>query len=234
MRISLELHKIARRDCMKIYKLPYRVYYDYLRKRAHEPSGTVMLNPCYPDPGYPIEGILKVSKDDFIINKETMKPGAEPYCYENLKPEYQDVVDRISTRWSPWLKLNSCFDKEWEKYFLKLLNGYDFESFSCFDFFGGALAEADEQYGCVTAAEVEILKNIYTRMKEQYLANPESYNLTEPIYREEYAYLFYDEPFVLKLTPEEAKAQIEMYHSMNMLMSEVETEAFYRLHGVEV
>lgn len=235
MRISLELHKIAKRDGFHVYKLPYRVYYDYLRKRANEPSDKLMLNPCYPDPGYPIEGILKVSKDDFIISKEDMatKKGADLYCYENLNPECQEIVNRIKKRWSPWERLEALFSAEWEQTFLHLLNGYDFNSFSCFDFFGGSLTEANDQYDCVTTAEIEIMRHIYTRHKEKYLENPEKYKPNEPLNREEYSYLFYDEPFVLKLTPDEAKAKLEMYHSMNMLMSEVESEAFCRLHGVD-
>ena len=44
--ISWELHKQAKKEAFEIYKLPYRVYYNYLRKRAFEPSDKMLLNPC--------------------------------------------------------------------------------------------------------------------------------------------------------------------------------------------
>lgn len=232
MRISLELHKIAKRDGFRVYGLPYRIYYDYLRKRAKEPSNKLMLNPCYPDPGYPIEGIITVSKDDFEIPNEKMeKGGADLYTYDYLKPEVQEVVYRIMKRFSPWANKENINKAEWKKTFLHLFTGYDFKEFTCFDHFGMSLTEANECYG-VIEPQIDIFNDMCQLRQDEYLRNPEKYKHTEPIYREEYSYLFYEEPFALKLTRDEAQGTIDMYANMNMPMSDVEIEAFLKLHGV--
>jgi hypothetical protein len=236
MRISLELHKLAKKDAFKVYALPYRAYYDYLRKRAKEPSNTLMINPCYPEPGYPIDGIIRVTKSDFEIPKEAIEssPGEDLYIYNYLKPEIKAQVDAIINRFSPWHNATT-FSPEWKKIFLKFIKDYDFDTFTCFDFFGATIGEInDPEIGLVDESQIEVCKAVYKRLADEYKENPERYEYQEPIYHEEYGYLYQDTPFTMLMSKDEALAQIELYNNMNMPMSSEEQAAYLKLHGVEL
>ena len=234
MRISLELHKQAKKEAYKIYKLPYRVYYDYLRKRAFAPTNRLMLNPCYPEPGYPIDGIIQVLENDFEIPQELLNGSRDNlYVYQYLKPEIKTQVDAIKRRFCSW-DSPDVFNEKWKSIFLKYLNGYDIESFSCFDFFGATLNELDDpELGLIDESQIEMIRAVYLRLQGEYMENPSKYEYKEPYDAEEYSYLYTDCPFALKFSKEEALAKIDMYKRMNMPMSEVEQEAFFKMHGVE-
>lgn len=229
--ISWELHKQAKKEAFEIYKLPYRVYYNYLRKRAFEPSDKMLLNPCYPEPGYPIDGVLKVIKEDFELSEEILKGNREDiFTYEHLKPEVKEQVDKIRAHYCTWHN-EDIYGPEWKKIYLKFLKGYDFEAFNCFDFYG--VPAWDLNALDVTNDDIEMLKNIFVRLKAEYDKSPEAYDYKEPLDCEEYYYLYTDKPFALKLTKEEAAGKVDMYKQMNMPMSEAEQEAYFKLHDVE-
>lgn len=228
--MCFELHKIAKRDCNK-YELPYRCYYNYLLDRAHHPSNKLMLNPCYPEPGYPIEWILKVDKNDFDIPKELIGSRTiDPYTYDNLKPEVKEQVNQIRYRFSTW----GAFDEKWHKIFGKYIANYDFESFTCFDFYGCTLGELNTDETSVTQDDIELLQRVYNRFATKYKENPNIYRVREPEYRPEFGYLYYDEPFVMKLTKDELQQKIDTYKAMNLPMSQDEIEALEKLYGVSL
>ena len=101
----------------------------------------------------------------------------------------------------------------------------------CFDFYG--VPAWDLNALDVTNDDIEMLKNIFVRLKAEYDKSPEAYDYKEPLGCEEYYYLYTDKPFALKLTKEEAAGKVDMYKQMNMPMSEAEQEAYFKLHDVE-
>lgn len=232
MRLALELHKLAKKDCYTKYHLPYRCYYEYLKNRANNPSNKLMLNPCWPSPGYPIDSVLKVDKNDFEIpeNESGSRPQEEVYCYENLKPETKELVNQIIERFTPW---TNPFDTTWQRYYCKFLQGFDFNSFNCFDFFGASPVELEPTMGIIDEPQIEITRRVYTRLQERYNTSIPLYEYEDPESCEEYLYLYHDEPFILVRTKADVDGEIEAAKMLNKPLTPSQIEALYKRYGVE-
>ena len=121
--IAYECHKKAKRAFQE-YGLPYRVYFDYLSERYHRNKDTVPINPCYPMPGYLIDSVIRVTKEDF----KTADQG-EVYSYDNLNEEKKFSVYMLIEQSRGW----KMFDDKWKNengILLKLrfkLAQYEFE-----------------------------------------------------------------------------------------------------------
>jgi len=234
MRLALELHKIAKREAFSVYSLPYRCYYDYLRNRAKNPSDRLMLNPCWPSPGYPIDKVIRVEKSEFVIpeNESGSRTLEDLFCYQNLKPEIREQVDLIRKRFCPWDD-GEIFNDTWKKYFLKYLQGYDFNTFGCFDFFGATPGELPPEYGLVDDSQITLLVTVYSRLQNEYSKDKDRYSYEEPADREEYHYLYQNEPFTLARTKEDIDNEIENAKLLNRPMSGAEIAALYKRYGIE-
>lgn len=232
-RLALELHKKAKREAFKIYHLPYRCYYDYLKSRADHPGNKLMLNPCWPNPGYPIDKVIIVNKEEFDISKELAngsRPFEEVYSYDHLKPEVKEQVELIRNRFCPWGEL---FSDTWKKYFLKFLNGYDFTKFTCFDFFGATLGEVDLDGEIIDESQIGLLQSVYERLQKEYKENPSKYNYEDPLSCEEYLYLYQDKPFTIEQTQDEVKEAIDRAKALNKPMSDEQAAVYMKRYGME-
>lgn len=231
-RLCLEIHKMAKRDAFSLYGLPYRCYYNYLRDRAKNPSNKIMINPCYPRPGYPVDSILRVSKKDFVIPDGASKGSrieSEIYTYDNLKPEIKEKVGLLKARFCPWTE---NYDTNWKRYFLKYLKGYDFDNFACFDFLGTSEGELQETE-FADQDQIELMKRVYKRLQDEYNELPSLYDFEDPDDCDEYHYLYQDKPFILERTKEEVNEEIERAKVMGKPLTPAEIAACYKMYGLE-
>lgn len=227
-KLCLELHKKAKREAFKLYYLPYRCYYDYLRNRAHNPSNKLMLNPCWPHPGYPVDKIIKVSQEEFEIQKDGNRSYEEMYCLDNLKPEVKEQVLKVKERFCPYGKI---FDEDWERYFLKFLKGYHFENFTCFDFFGATLGELDPELGVTDESQIILCQRMYECLQDKYNSNPSKYEYEDPEDHEEYLFLYQNMPFTIIKSNDEINEAITRAKALNKPMSEAEQEAYKKRYA---
>lgn len=233
MRISWECHKMAVRDCWKYYFIPYKVYFDYLRNRAYNPSNKLMLNPCFPNPGIPVEAALKVTEDDFNIKEGAKRE--EVFTFENLKEGVKEQAEAIIKRHRPW----KFFDDDWLKTFRKHLNGYKTQSFTFFDYFGGRPGEIPFDGHMADESDYEQLKDLYWwwERHEDYSYEPPvpmDYDYEDPEYKPEYAFDYLDKPFILMVSEDEAKQEIKKYNHMGLLLSEQEQAAYLKRYGYKL
>lgn len=183
---------------MSRYHIPYRVYLDYLKrpdKILKDNKCYIKINPLYPKPGYKSDEIKAVCADcDFKPQEEQEESTAVDegrYSLDNLKPEVQREVLRIIEPMKMW----GFMDDKWKYYFLHFLKGYDFNTFTEFDFSG--------TNGEMTAPDLGLLKNIYERLSWEYNQSPDDYMNDEPtISISEYG-MYRNEPFILCMTREE-------------------------------
>ncbi len=230
-RLALELHKKAKREAFTTYHLPYRCYYDYLKNRANNPSDKLMLNPCWPNPGYPTDKVIRVSKNEFDITKELLngsRPYEEIYIYDHLKPEVREQVTLIINRFCTWSEL---FCDTWKRYFLKFLKGYDFTKFTCFDFFGATLGEVDLDGEIIDESQIDLMQSIYDRLQKEYNEDPSKYDYEDPLSCEEYLYLYQDKPFTIEQNQDEIKEAIDRAKALNKPMSNEEEVAYMKRYG---
>ena len=158
---ALELHKQACTG-MELYGLPYRVYLDYLKNwdnngMIYEERLTyVLINPCYPDEGYPLDKVKRVTPDD--IDESKLTPHILPFdSIDTLKKQVQNEIIRdVIEPLRKW----KILDDNWKRYFSHFLVGYDFESFTEFDFSGTT--------GKMTPNDLGLLRNIYARVLKEY------------------------------------------------------------------
>ena len=188
-----------------------------------------MLNPCWPNPGYPIDRIIKVSKDEFDIPKDGSRSFEDMYSLKNLKPEVREQVLQVSDRYKVW---RNIFDENWEKYFLKFLKGYNFESFTCFDFFGATIGEVDPDIGLVDESQIILMQRIYERLQSEYNENPSKYEYEDPMDCEEYFYLYQATPFTVIQSKDEINEAITRAKALNKPMSEAEQEAYKKRYAL--
>ena len=185
---ALEIHKRACKEGMTLYGLPFRVYLDYLKRwdnmTLEERNTIVEINPCYPDEGYPLERVRVVTPDD-IDNSQI---SAEVMPFDNigtLKKSIQaeimrDIVEPLR-KWNP-------LDDNWKRYFSHLLVGYDFMSFTEFDFTGAT--------GDMTPEDLGLLQNIYARVLTEYEDRVlDDYITEEPRTTKERKQKYHDKPY---------------------------------------
>ena len=191
-----------------------------------------MLNPCWPNPGYPVDKVIIVSKEEFDIPKTLLngnRPFEDLYTIEHLKPEVREQVIQIKNRFCTW---GENYSSTWEKYFLKFLKGYDFRNFTCFDFFGVTIGECDPELG-LDESDVELMQNVYSRLQSTYLEAPENYSYEDPKDHETYLYLYQDKPFTVAQSKDEVQEAIERAKALNTPMSEEQKAAYMKRYGVE-
>lgn len=187
---DLEKHRALERHnkaCtgMQLYGLPYRVYLDYLKwfdtLTKTEKENVVMINPMYPRNGYPKERLLMITDEDIDFRDMDILN----VTYENLKPETQSKVAKCIKDLREW-ELNS---DTWRYNFLHFLSGYDFRTFTEFDFFGTQNEWNDE-------TDISLLRKAYTGYKEDFESNPDNYLVNEPTTNKAEKGKYTDKPFI--------------------------------------
>lgn len=189
---AFNLHKQAVRG-MELYGLPYRVYLDYLKRidnMDYEESSTIVkVNPCYPDEGYPMDKIRVVTPDDLDMSNV---PRNENGCIDilpfddmcTLKTSVQNEILHDIEPLRKW----KILDDNWKRYFSHFLEGYKFEEFTEFDFTG--------ETGKATKEDIELLRHIYERVRDEYENGaPDDYLTEEPRTTEERKRMYSDRPY---------------------------------------
>lgn len=222
---------MAVRDCWKYYFIPYKVYFDYLRNRAYNPSNKLMLNPCFPNPGIPVEAVLKVTEDDFNIVEGAKRE--DIFTLENLKEGVKEQAEAIIKRHRPW----DFMKGDWFKIFRKYLNGYSTQIVSFFDYFGGRPGEIPFDGHMADESDYEQLKDLYwswERHEDRDNSDCMNYDYEDPEYKPEYAFDYLDKPFILMVSEDEAKQEIKKYNHMGLLLSEQEQAAYLKRYGYKL
>ena len=163
---ALDRHNEAVRG-MELYGLPYRCYLDYLKywdnnDMPYEERITyVMINPCYPEEGYPLDKVRVVTPDDIDMDNapRNEKGRIEILPFEDISTLKLSVQKEILHDIEP-LRKWKILDDNWKRYFSHFLKGYDFESFTEFDFAGTSGQMGKEDLG--------LLRNIYARVLKEY------------------------------------------------------------------
>lgn len=189
---AFNLHKQAVKG-MNLYGLPYRVYLDYLKRidnMTYEESNTIVLvNPCYPDDGYPIDKVRVVTPDDLdmgnVPRDENGKTDILPFddiC--TLKTSVQNEIIHTIEPLRKW----KILDDNWKRYFSHFLKGYDFMRFTEFDFSGST--------GKMTPEDLGMLQHLYARVLDEYENGaPDDYLTEEPVTTEERKRRYTDKPY---------------------------------------
>ena len=192
------MHQKARKWVTK-YNLPYRISLDYL-KQYDLASGIVLINECYPKPGYPKDGVLHLGINDMDVNN--------PDCYEerdgkriqNINtfktplPAAAQKIEMNNQRFRTWNLQTEEGREEWERQFAHFLDGYDLDSFSSWDMFGVPDAPDD-----VLEALRRYLKGVLLRYRDSKTASRTSYRTEEPPYLPEYDELYTTQKFLLNI-----------------------------------
>ena len=167
---ALTLHNIACSG-MDLYGLPYRVYLDYLKRwdnlTPEERGNLVEINPCYPDEGYPLDKVRVVTPED--VDKDNITAKVLPF--DNIGTLKQTIQNEIMRDIVEPLRKWKPLDDNWKRYFSHFLEGYEFMTFTDFDFAGAK--------GTMTREDLELLRHIYARVLTEYEENTLDDYLTE-------------------------------------------------------
>lgn len=222
---ALEWHKQAKK-AFENYGLPYRVYFNYLKDRHNNGSDTIPINPCYPMPGYPAEQVIKVTCDDFNITNEDLEGSRtleDVYTFEHLCEDKQKAVTILKCRVKPWKTL----DENWKKYFSVFLLGYDFYTFSEFDFMG--------EVGVLNRGELKLMQNYYSNaVMGEYAKHKDDYLLEVPKWEPEYNYLYSESPFELIWDKDTIRERIYLEKKMNLPPNERLQKLYMDEYGIDI
>lgn len=177
---AYERHNTAK-TWLALYGLPYRVALDYLKKWDNEtlPHKHVFINPCYPLMGYRVKDLPCIIYPNEFIMPERVQGETRTLAdlvneWKGLngypKPDILEMAQEQTEHMRPW---KNKLDDNWKKYFAHFLGGYDFKSFSEFDFTG--------EQGTTPEPDINLLRNIYTRIASEYNANKDAYMNDEPL-----------------------------------------------------
>jgi len=187
------LQKQAVNEGMRLYGLPFRVYFDYL-KRVDNMSGAerdniILINPCYPDEGYPRDKVRVVTPDDIDMDNAPKNENgrSELLPFDDICTLKTSVQKEILHETEPLRKWH-IHDDNWKRYFSHFLVGYDFESFTEFDFTG--------ETGKATKEDIELLRHIYARLQREYEGRVlDDYLTEEPTTTKERKRRYTDKPY---------------------------------------
>lgn len=179
------------------YNLPYRVSMDYMKRYGHH-SGVVLINPCYPLPGYPAAELLTLSHDDLDTDNPDVyriEQGRRVYLmklFDTPKEEVRQRVEQHNKRFRPWDLDTDDGRRVWELEFAHFLTGYDIDAFSMFDMFGRM--DADE-----TALRAR--KRYYKGVLDRFNSGNGAYRTSEPPYLPGYEEQYTAQEYLISLLP---------------------------------
>lgn len=218
---ALENHKQSQR-AMNEYGLPYRVYLDYLKSDKYRDC--VRINPCYPFPGYEVDSLMYIPTDDFIHPNNDGKPIAlaDLFSINALKDDTKQIVLKYIAEHRQWV-IN---DDRWKYYFLHFLVGYDFKSFNEVDFWGTK--------GTMHPGDIQLLRNVYTRLQKEYTDNPGNYMQSEPLLSDYDEDKYHGKPFLIAWSREELEEKQSLEYKMKVAKESIlSDEQFKEVYGVD-
>ena len=178
------------------YGLPYRVSLDYLKTHSKD-DGIVLINPCYPLPGYPVDGILTITGADLDYDNPNLytvdEKGVRTYKSELFYSPNAGAAEEIrvhNLQFRTWDLETVDGLTAWEYEFAHFLDGYDIDRFTAFDTFGR---------GNVSDNALDAFKRTLKAIQHRFKANKQSYRTSEPVYLPEYDELYTVAAFKLKL-----------------------------------
>lgn len=171
------------RKGMKLYGLPYRIYLDYIKvgDGIRKKNGEISLSEIYPLQGYPVDDVRVIKyPSDFDNNKidayvqscplnsdgkRMLKlfPTNERFIDDGIKAELEQLHTELISKYKSW----DVYGGEWEYLFLRFLDGYDFNTFGEFEFYGTV--------GKYNDADINNLRKQYTALQGKYKANKGKY-----------------------------------------------------------
>jgi len=147
-----------------LFKLPYRVCLDYIKRPRKQ--GEVELNDCYPLPGYPKDKVLSVHyPSDFIKAEDNIYSVNGIYNLDNLTDKAREQIEKHNEQFR-----TGCifFDTE-RADFARLLEGYDLKTFSVFDWFGSRAEELSTPDDKMDKDSLGCMANVYKVLLDSYL-----------------------------------------------------------------
>lgn len=218
--VALRQHKRAKQAFTR-YGLPYRVYLDNLKRYEDieiKKRDYVPINDCYPLPGYPIQNIIEVDFMDFDRTEiREVNPGVE-----YLNPDVKERVCIVMRNNIPC----PLFSEEWEYNFLHFLKGYDFKSFTDFDFIG--------ETGTMQLGDIRLLQKHYAEYQKKYESNPENYRQQEPPYLPEYKEQYSDYPYRIVHDKDTMIEKASLEREINIKPTQEERNRYIELYGIDV
>ena len=125
-----------------------------------------------------------------------------------------------------------AYDDNWKRYFFKFIKGYNFDAFTCFDFFGATMGEVDPALGLVDESQIFLMQRVYSRYANEYNENPSKYEYEDPMDCDEYLYLYQSTPFTILKSNEEINEAITRAKALNKPMTEEEQEAYKKRYAL--
>lgn len=125
-------------EWIELYNLPYRVSLDYL-KGYNKENGFVLINPCYPFPGYNVNDLIHLKPDEVTPHDPSKKPnkdGSYDLCLTPINAETRQQIKEHNKKLRPWDLSTAAGLKQWEYYFAHFLNGADLNALDTFSLFG--------------------------------------------------------------------------------------------------
>ena len=163
---ALYLHLDTVEEVSK-YNLPYKVLKEHHKNEIGK--GYARICSLYPLPGYPKdERPMFNYPNDYNEDNPTYGGGTS----DKLKAEHKQILDDFIAKYEK--DFNDT--QVWDYYLIHLLKGYDFNTFTVFDFYG----ENKE----VPQADLSLLRKYYTRKQKEFESNPGNYLSEEPTYTE--------------------------------------------------
>ena len=171
------------------FNLPYRILLDYFKKYGYQymkggqaavKDGIVLLNRCYPKPGYYMPDLIGVS---MYIKKDVLNPlvivrsgaFADDLTSTNYDlridiaegSELKAEIEAKAAAQHTW----NLSTHEWEYEFAHFINAADFDCYTNFDWWGNKAAPNEEQ---------ENRMNYWKSLQADYHMNPNKYRREEP------------------------------------------------------
>lgn len=179
-----------------VYNLPYRILYDYFIQYGYdymkgwqpaERNGIVLLNRCYPKPGYYIPDLVGVS---MYISKDVLNPDVYidvgPFADDLTSSNYdirtlikdgtalKEEVEAKAAAQITWNLETAAGIQEWKYQFGHWLNGAQFNDYRTFDWWGKKTAPNEEEK-----------ISFWKCLQADYYMHPENYRQEEPPFNPE-------------------------------------------------
>lgn len=171
------------------YNLPFKILHDYFKKygtkhqradAAHNDS-IVLLNRCYPRPGYLIDKLVYVPQKSVKLIEGVFADDLSDLKLTINDKELKTKAESTAAEQHVWDLRTAAGRKNWEYYFAHFLQSAHFDEYSHFDFWG----EKSAPNGRTTQEQQDRIA-YWKRVQSKYLRNPENYMQTEPPYLPEY------------------------------------------------
>lgn len=174
---------------VNVYNLPFKILRDYYKKygykylkstdTAHNDS-IVLLNRCYPRPGYLIDKLIGVNTSDINLLEGRFADDLNDLKLVIKDDRLKEEVESTAAEQHLWDLSTAAGHKHWEYYFAHFLASAHFDEYSYLDWWGERTPNE-----VMTQAQQDRIA-YWKRLQRAYLRNPENYMQEEPQYLPEY------------------------------------------------